>query len=62
MDSGLDSRSLVELPSSSQSTTPHANPLAWKIIYKFATTDLSLPNAEIRLQAHLGNHFIDADW
>ncbi|KAF9242276.1 hypothetical protein BU15DRAFT_11879, partial [Melanogaster broomeanus] len=23
---------------------------------------LSLPNAEIRLQAHLGNRFIDADW
>ncbi|KAF9220181.1 hypothetical protein BS17DRAFT_759942 [Gyrodon lividus] len=44
------------------STTPHADPLAWKIIYEFAMTDLSLPNAEIRLQAHLGNHFIDADW
>ncbi|KAF9226060.1 DDE-domain-containing protein [Gyrodon lividus] len=42
------------LPSSSQSTTPHAVPLAWKIIYEFfAMSDLSLPNAEIRLQAHL---------
>ncbi|KAF8427659.1 hypothetical protein L210DRAFT_3508850 [Boletus edulis BED1] len=25
-------------------------------------TDLSLPNAEIRLQAHLGNRYIDSDW
>ncbi|KAF9220550.1 hypothetical protein BS17DRAFT_759531 [Gyrodon lividus] len=50
------------LPSSSLSTTPHADPLAWKIIYEFAMTDLSLPNAEIHLQAHLGNRFIDADW
>jgi len=58
----LDSESLVNLPSSSQSTTPHADPLTWKIIYEFAMTDLSLPNAEIRLQAHLGNRFIDADW
>ena len=62
MDGGLDSESLVNLPSSSQSTTPHADPLTWKIIYEFAMTDLSLPNAEIRLQAHLGNRFIDADW
>ncbi|KAF9239068.1 hypothetical protein BU15DRAFT_28025, partial [Melanogaster broomeanus] len=23
---------------------------------------LSLPNAEIRLKAHLGNRFIDTDW
>ncbi|KAF8133202.1 hypothetical protein EV363DRAFT_1075307, partial [Boletus edulis] len=23
---------------------------------------LSLPNAEIRLQAHLGNRYIDSDW
>ncbi|KIK75628.1 hypothetical protein PAXRUDRAFT_18825 [Paxillus rubicundulus Ve08.2h10] len=52
----------MDLPSSSQSTTPHADPLAWKIIYEFTTTDLSLPNTEIRLKAHLGNCFIDADW
>ena len=62
VDDRLDSRSLVKLPSLSQSTTPHADPLAWKIIYKFATTDLSLPNAKIRLQAHLGNRFVDVDW
>ncbi|KAF9220059.1 DDE-domain-containing protein, partial [Gyrodon lividus] len=49
------------LPSSSQSTSSHTDPLAWKIIYEFAMTDLSLPNAEIYLQAHLGNRFIDAD-
>ncbi|KAF9228316.1 hypothetical protein BS17DRAFT_850897 [Gyrodon lividus] len=29
---------------------------------EFATTDLSLPNAEIRLQAHLGNCYANADW
>ena len=62
MDDGLDSESLVNLPSSSQSTTPHADPLTWKIIYEFATTDLSLLNAEIHLQAHLSNHFVDVDW
>ena len=62
MNGRLDSESLVNLPSSSQSTTLHTNPLAWKIIYEFATTDLSLRNAEICLQAHLGNHFVDADW
>ncbi|KAF8548889.1 hypothetical protein OG21DRAFT_1488994 [Imleria badia] len=50
------------LPSSSQSTTAHHDPGAWKIIREFATTDLSLPNAEIRLQAHLGNRYIDSDW
>jgi hypothetical protein len=61
MDGGLDSASLTDLPSSSQSTTPHADPLAWKIIYECVTTDLSLPNAEICLQAHLGSRFIDAD-
>ncbi|KIK82072.1 hypothetical protein PAXRUDRAFT_805617 [Paxillus rubicundulus Ve08.2h10] len=60
VNGGLDS--LVDLPSSSQSTTPHADPLAWKIIYEFTTTDLSLPNTEIRLKVHLGNCFIDADW
>jgi len=42
--------------------SPHADPLAGKIIYEFAATDLLLPNAEIRLQAHLGNRFIDVDW
>ncbi|KIK76167.1 hypothetical protein PAXRUDRAFT_18399 [Paxillus rubicundulus Ve08.2h10] len=59
---GLDPKSLVDLPSSLQSMTPHADPLAWKIIHEFATTDLSLPNAKIHLQAHLSGHFIDADW
>ncbi|KAG8217124.1 hypothetical protein J3R82DRAFT_5159 [Butyriboletus roseoflavus] len=62
VDGGLDSESFVNLPSSSQSTTPHADPLTWKIIHEFTTTDLSPPNAEIRLQAHLGGCFIDTDW
>ena len=57
-----DSNSVQVLPSSSQSTTPHADPAGWEIIREFATTDLSLPNAEIRLQAHLGNRYIDSDW
>ena len=61
VEGGLNSESLIGLPSSSQSITPHADPLTWKIIHEFAT-DLSLPNAEIRLQAHLGGHLIDANW
>ncbi|KAF9219086.1 hypothetical protein BS17DRAFT_811334 [Gyrodon lividus] len=28
----------------------------------YVVDDLSLPNTEIHLQAHLGNRFIDADW
>jgi len=48
--------------SSSSSTPPHADPIAWKIIHEFATTNMSRPNAEIRLQAHLGNSYSAADW
>jgi hypothetical protein len=45
-----------------RSTRPFADPVAWKIIREYATTDLSRPTAEIRLQAHLGDTFNSADW
>ena len=45
-----------------RSTRPFADPIAWKIIREYATTDLSRPAAEIRLQAHLGDTFNPADW
>lgn len=41
---------------------PHADPLAWDIIRDFATSDMSLPQAEAALQAHLGMRFVDTDW
>jgi hypothetical protein len=45
-----------------RSTRPFADPIAWKIIREYATTDLSRPDAEIRLEAHLGDTFKAADW
>jgi hypothetical protein len=41
---------------------PHTDPAAWKIVRIFATTQLSLPNAEKDLQAHLGERYVDSDW
>lgn len=41
---------------------PHADTLAWDIIQDFATSDMSLPEAESQLQAHLGDRFVDSDW
>ncbi|KAG1735299.1 uncharacterized protein EDB91DRAFT_1025664, partial [Suillus paluster] len=41
---------------------PHTDPVVWKTLQKFATMEMSLPNAESDLQAHLGNCFVDSDW
>lgn len=38
------------------------DPVAWNIVHKFATTKISLPNAENKLQALLGKRYIDSDW
>ncbi|KAH9010168.1 hypothetical protein EDB83DRAFT_2173810, partial [Lactarius deliciosus] len=39
-----------------------SDPVAWAIVKEYARTDMSLPDAEARLQAHLGHHFCSADW
>jgi hypothetical protein len=39
-----------------------SDPIAWNIIREFATTDMSLPIAETRLQMHLGQDYVDDDW
>ncbi|KAG1736619.1 uncharacterized protein EDB91DRAFT_1031031, partial [Suillus paluster] len=38
------------------------DPVAWKIVYIFAMTEMSLPNAERDLQACLGERYLDSDW
>jgi len=51
--------------SSSDSITdprPHVDLAAWTIVRKFAGTEMSLPNAESDLQAHLGDRYTDSDW
>ena len=45
-----------------QSTCPFADLIAWNIICKYTTTDLSWPDAEIQLEAHPGDTFDAADW
>ena len=35
---------------------------AWCVIRDFATTEMSLPEAEERVKEILGNHYIDTDW
>ncbi|KAI6141329.1 hypothetical protein BKA82DRAFT_4362456 [Pisolithus tinctorius] len=47
---------------SPSSHPPHADPVGWQIIREFATTEMSLPNAEAHLAAHLGCHYVDVDW
>lgn len=49
-------------PTTNADTRPHTDPLAWNIVHKFATTEMSLPNAENKLQALLGERYIDSDW
>ena len=44
------------------STWPFSDPVAWKIIREYATTDQSWPDTEICLQAHLSDTFDTADW
>jgi hypothetical protein len=41
---------------------PHADPAAWKVIREFASTDMSLPEAEKQVQGILGARYKDADW
>ena len=40
----------------------HTDSVAWTIVRKFATTEMSLPDAETELQAHLGDRYVDSDW
>ena len=35
---------------------------AWDILEKFATTDMSLPQAENALKGHLRNRYVDEEW
>ncbi|KAJ8591213.1 hypothetical protein M405DRAFT_814739 [Rhizopogon salebrosus TDB-379] len=49
-------------PTAASDTRPHIDPVAWKIVHTFATTQMSLPDAERDLQAHLGERYIDLDW
>jgi hypothetical protein len=40
---------------------PHAT-AAWNILKKFATTDMSLPQAKNALKDHFGNQYVDEEW
>jgi hypothetical protein len=40
---------------------PHAT-AAWNILEKFATTDMSLPQAENALKDHFGDQYADEEW
>ncbi|KAF9232764.1 hypothetical protein BU15DRAFT_25087, partial [Melanogaster broomeanus] len=40
----------------------HADPVGWKIVREFATTEMNLPEVEARLAAHLGDRYVDVDW
>jgi hypothetical protein len=35
---------------------------AWNILEKFATTDMSLPQAENALIDHFGDQYVDENW
>ncbi|KAG1764954.1 hypothetical protein EDD22DRAFT_951411 [Suillus occidentalis] len=41
---------------------PHNDPVAWKIVREFASSEMSLPEAETRLEHHLTDHYADTDW
>ncbi|KAG1767808.1 hypothetical protein EDD22DRAFT_741963, partial [Suillus occidentalis] len=55
-------------PDSSYSLTstvnsgPHNDPVAWKIVHEFASSEMSLPEAETRLEHHLTDRYADTDW
>jgi hypothetical protein len=50
-------------PPPSDLTSPCNDTTAWTIIREFATIDkISLPQAETRLQEHLGERYVDSDW
>jgi hypothetical protein len=42
--------------------SPFSNHGAWDILHQFTSSDMTLPQAEEKLLAHLGNHYKDADW
>ncbi|KIJ40018.1 hypothetical protein M422DRAFT_257083 [Sphaerobolus stellatus SS14] len=42
--------------------SPLTDPKAWEIIEEFATSDMSLPQAEERLKVHLGSRYVEAEW
>ncbi|KAG2743487.1 hypothetical protein P692DRAFT_20745443 [Suillus brevipes Sb2] len=49
-------------PTTNADTRPHTDPVAWNIVHKFATTEMSLPDVENKLKALLGKRYIDSDW
>ncbi|OJA12315.1 hypothetical protein AZE42_14037, partial [Rhizopogon vesiculosus] len=49
-------------PTAASDIRPHADPVAWKIIRTFATTQMTLPDVERDLQAHLSERYVDSDW
>jgi hypothetical protein len=42
--------------------SPFSNHGAWDILRQFASSDMTLPQAEEKLLAHLGDRYKDADW
>ena len=40
----------------------HTTAAAWDILEKFATTDMSLPQAESALKDHFGDQYINEKW
>ncbi|KIJ48340.1 hypothetical protein M422DRAFT_45354 [Sphaerobolus stellatus SS14] len=41
--------------------SPLTDPKAWEIIEEFATSDMSLPQAEEQLKVHLGSQYVEAE-
>jgi len=41
---------------------PHADCSTWDILWTFATSEMTLPNAEECLKKNLGNQYNDQDW
>ena len=39
-----------------------SDPGAWDILREFAVSDMKLPEAEKRLEEHLGDRYKDEDW
>jgi len=43
-------------------TPPTTDPITWQIIRDFATTEMTLPDAEDALKRHLGENYHDDEW
>ena len=46
----------------SSNGSPFSDPAAWEILRQFASTEITLREAEEKLMMHFGNRYSDADW